>query len=71
MLEAVDSQYLTVCDSFTHSIFFRGQKLCAEIEFLVEDLSISIIVIIRDKGVPWNKNSNKIMSKSLGLVGHR
>lgn len=62
------AKMVTVDDSFTYSSFFRGQKPHALIEFLVGSLSVSIMLIIRYKEFPWDKISNKIMNKSLGLI---
>ena len=38
------------------------------VEFLVGALSVSIMLIIRYREFPWEKISNKIMNKSLGLI---
>lgn len=58
-----------VDDSFTYSIFFffNGKSHMHMVKFLVGALSISMMLIIRYRKFAWEKISNKIMNKSLGL----
>ena len=57
-----------VDDSFTYSIFFLQCKSHMHmVKFLVGALSIAMMLIIRYRKFAWEKISNKIMNKSLGL----